>query len=69
MIGYNSHIYKKIFCYIVRQLLVNDAGDKVWQNGKIDMGESRSENAFLRRTYFLSGLKGLFEEMIYGMSI
>ena len=36
---------------------------------KCDMGETRSENAFLRRTYFLSGLKGLFEEMIYGMSI
>ena len=33
------------------------------------MGEMRSENTFLRVTYFLNGPKELFEEMIYGMSI
>ena len=35
---------------------------------KCDMGEMHSENAFLWAT-FLNGLKGMFEEMIYGMSI
>ena len=36
---------------------------------KCDMGEMHSENPFLRVTYFLNGPKGLFEKMVYGMSI
>ena len=42
---------------------------KCGKMAKCDMGEMQSENAFLRRMYFLNDAKGLFQETIFGMSI